>query len=195
MPRPLIAPRLRCAVVAWIPGRMPTGRGVPGELVNQRLATGRRDLVLIAHADNFGLVCVCDDKAGRVWQQIGREVLVHGPEVAVAPFEIAVPFLVAHEVLAAGLAFNDPDFPFGAKTHDIDTQTGTWHQFNDGHEVKAGKVSANTACQELPGLWLCLIIRHFQMGGQFDAKGKSLLDCQFIGSGLDLVLAGARHYF
>ena len=158
-----------------VPGRMPSRGGVTGEFVNQRFASCRRDLAFSAHAYDFGLIRIRDDETGRVWQKIGREVFVHSPEVAVTPFEIALPLPVAREVLAAGLAFDDPDFRFGTEPHDIDTQAGPGHQFNDRNEVKAGKVPTDTACQKLSGLGLGLINRHFQMGGQIDANGKPLL--------------------
>jgi hypothetical protein len=132
-------------------GRKPMGHG---------LAAGGGKAGFRAHAQDFGTVAIGDDEAGVFWQKISVEIGINGPEKAVCPFQIALPFTVGHEIGTAGFAFDDPDVAFGAKGHHIDAQATGGDQFLDAGKAESGQVARHAAGQNLTGLKLFGVVKH-----------------------------------
>ena len=124
---------------------MKPGRGGAGENLRDRLAPRRGKPGLGGHADHLGVVIICKDQTGVGWQKIGRKRGIYRPEKPVAPIQIALPFAVRLKISAGGFAFDHPDFPLGAKRHDINTQARGWHKFFDAGKSKRAKVATGAA--------------------------------------------------
>ena len=119
-------------------------------------AAGGGEFGFGAHADDFGVIGIGDDQAGFIWQQFCRKLLIHGPEVPVAPFQIALPFMIGLKIGTAGFAFDNPNLALRAKSHDIDAQPAGRDQFFDRDEIMVSQMAANTASQKLAGFHLGL---------------------------------------
>ena len=84
-------------------------------------------------------------------QDIHRKIGIHRPKEPVAPFQIALPFAISLKISAARLAFDNPDLPFGAKRHHIDTQPRRGDEFFDRHEICLPQGTAHPALKALTG--------------------------------------------
>ncbi len=133
---------------------------VGGKPMGHGLAAGGRKAGFRAHAQDFGAVAIGDDQAGIIWQKICVEIRINGPEEAVCPFKIALPFAVGHEISSAGFAFDDPDVALGAKGHHIDAQAAGGDQFLDADKAKGRQVARHAAGQNLTGLKLFGVVKH-----------------------------------
>lgn len=136
---------------------MQAPRGMSRDPERQFLAARRRKFVFGAHAHDLGVITVGNDQSGFGGQKLAWKRIVHRPEKAIAPVQIALPFLVGLEIGAAGFAFNNPNLAFRTERHDIDAKSAFGHEFFYRHKVVAQQVAANTAGQKLAGLQ---IIRH-----------------------------------
>ncbi len=122
------------------------------EFLHHHLAPRGGQFVLGRHSDHFGVIGIGQNKAGLIRQQLCGEGLVHSPEEAVTPFQIALPFVIGLEIGAAGFALNDPDLSLGAKGHYINAETAGGHQFLDADKVQCAQVTADAPRQKLAGL-------------------------------------------
>jgi len=114
----------------------------------------RGELVFRAHPLDLGIIGVGKDQAGVIGQQLYRKIAVHGPEEPVAPFQLALPLIVRHEIGPAGFTLDHPDLPLRAKGHHIHPQARGRHQLFHAHEVMSAKMAAHAAGQKLAGLKL-----------------------------------------
>ena len=73
---------------------VPSGGGVARKFLHHHFGARRRQFVVGCHAQDFGVIGVCDDKAGIFGQKVGWKILVNSPEEPIAPFQIALPFLI-----------------------------------------------------------------------------------------------------
>lgn len=132
---------------------MQVSRGVAGEFVQNGFAPGRSEGRERGHCHNRRVIGISADQAGILWQQIYREICIHSPEEPVAPFQVALPFVISLKIRAAGFAFDDPDLTFWPQRHDIDAQAGGGNEFLDRNEIMAAQVPADAPRNALASSW------------------------------------------
>ncbi len=131
---------------------MQAPRGLARDPECQFLATRRCKFMFRAHAHDLSIITVGNDQSGFGGQKLAWKRIIHRPEKAIAPVQIALPFLVALEIGAAGFAFDNPNLSLRPERHDIDAKSAFGHEFFHRHKIVAEQVAANTAGQKLTGL-------------------------------------------
>ena len=126
--------------------------GVSRDPECQFLATRRCKFIFRAHAHDLGVIAVGNDQSGFGGQKLAWKRIIHRPEKAIAPVQIALPFLVSLEISAAGFAFNNPNLSLRTQCNDIDAKSAFGHEFFHRHKIVAEQVAANTVGQKLAGL-------------------------------------------
>mmetsp|Transcript_534 Transcript_534/g.1516 ORF Transcript_534/g.1516 Transcript_534/m.1516 type:complete len:239 (+) Transcript_534:1599-2315(+) len=91
-----------------------TARRVAGKGLMQHLAARRGQLGLRPHPDDLRIIGVTDHQTGFIRQKLHGKFRIHGPEEPVAPLQITLPFLIRHEIGAAGFTFHDPNLALWA---------------------------------------------------------------------------------
>lgn len=119
--------------------RLEAAGGVLSKFAGQDLAPGRCHGDLFGQADDFGVIGIRDDEACFGGQKISGKILIHGPEVAVAPFDVALPFVVRLEISAGRFAFDHPQLPLWAKAHDVNAEAPVGDKFLNGRKVQTAE--------------------------------------------------------